>query len=202
MTGGTPSTPVNVAPVKINSFTADGVLTAANSYAIYPKGDVASPQVNLKWDVTGARRLLLDNGEIVEGTSVVKPVSGPTKFKLYAYGEGGKDILEITVTPKTRALQVSPSDKIVNVSFDAVPGTYQVLVKATYFGLQNYVEAESRTEIISRGARETYAVNMGPFYDAIITSAEATVTGFPEGPITAHYLADSVRQWGEGHPLP
>jgi hypothetical protein len=187
VTGGTPSTPVNVTPVKINSFTVDGHLTAPNSYEFYPKGNVASPQVNLKCDVTGARRLLLDNGEIVEGTSVVKPISGPTKFKLYAYGEGGKDTLEITVTPKTRALQVSPSDKIVNVSFDAARGTYQLLIKATYFGLHQNHEGETRTEITSHGGRETYAVDMGPFYDAIITSAEVTVTGFPEGPITARY---------------
>src|SRR5260221_2701686 len=117
---------VNMPDVKIKSFTAAGDLVSDNSYVVYSVDQAISALAKLNWDVIGARRLLLDD-DIVEGTSAVKTVTAPTKYTLHAYGKGGEDFYEITVTPKVRAMQISLlSATTVRVAFDSTPGNYTV----------------------------------------------------------------------------
>lgn len=184
------SVQVIIPQVKITSFTALGDLIGKNSYAVYRINDNMSAAANLSWEVVGANNLLL-NDDIVTGTGDTVLITEERNFTLHAYGPGGEDFSEITVTPKTRSMQISIlSGATVRVTFDALPGTYTLNLNVTEVTGEADFTAQTSTLITTAGGPVTTDVDIPlpvmPPYGQII-SVDATIIGFASGPFTGHY---------------
>lgn len=173
---------VTVSPVKINSFTA-------NLSTVY--GNNNNVPVTLAWDVQYAKQLLLNNN-LVTGQSKSVPVNGTTSFTLEATGYNGPVYAETGVTAEPVNLTVSVENKnIINISFNANPGTYTVSMKMyiDFFGKTfGPIAASQQTTTSNFGAVH---LTLAPFQKSPIpfpiVSLTVDLTGFPSGTITANY---------------
>lgn len=174
---------VTGSPVKINSFTATTSIVYGNNNNV---------PVTFAWDVQGANQLLLNN-DIVTGQSTSVPINEATTFTLEATGYNGPVYAEtgVNVEPVNLTIDVADDYTIMNISisFNANPGTYNVLITQTvvYFG-----GSPNTTPITQQATTDSFGTiqinqQVGPAQYVNILSVQVTVTGFSSGPLTANY---------------
>jgi hypothetical protein len=161
--------------VKINSFTA-------TPSAVY--GQNNNVPVTLAWDVQSAGQLLLNDG-IVTGQSESVNVNAATTYTLEATGYPQSVLAQTHVTIAPVNLTVSVDGTVINVSFNANPGTYTATLTgmawSTLFG-KLLPFTVSLTSTTSNFGTVQLSQNLTPWFKGMLY-VFVTVSGFPSGPV-------------------
>jgi hypothetical protein len=173
---------ITVSPVKINSFTA----TPSTVY-----GNNNNVPVTLSWDAPCASQFLV-NDDLVTGSNTVVYVNETTSFTLEAAGYNGPAYAEIGVSVAPVNLVMSLTNNMLNISFNANPGTY------TAFMMLAIVAYGSSHPIPVTVTQQTTTSNFGvvqlnqpvqqivPFVRLLFV--QLTLSGFPSGAIVSTYF--------------